>query len=198
MEKCLLESLKNEHIFQSFVENLNDFYKPTTIKSKNEYTKNVGDAWEDFSCLFIEKMLGWKVFKLKDCDESLLKNLSLKKRDVGIDLIAITDEKYIAIQCKYRKKYQKLSWRDISTFDALCSRTGPWYKQVVITTSYWLHREGKWTEKDIFIGKKKFESLTKFDWLKLSNLDSGNSCGGECQTDVREARLKHFENIFKL
>lgn len=192
MEKCLLESIKNDDIFSSFVMNLNECYKPTSIKSKNEYTKNIGDAWEDFSCLFLEKMMGWEVLKLKDCDETLLKKLSLKKRDVGIDLIAISDEKYIAVQCKYRKKNQKLSWRDISTFDALCSRTGPWYKQVVITTSSWLHREGQWTEKDLFIGKKKFESLTKFDWLKLANLGSGNVCGGICQSDIRKARLKHF------
>jgi hypothetical protein len=193
MEKCLLESIKNDDIFQSFVINLNELYKPITIKSKNEYAKNIGDAWEDFSCLFLEKMMGWEVFKLKDCDETLLKNLSLKKRDVGIDLIATSGKEYIAIQCKYRKKFQKLSWRDISTFDALCSRTGPWYKQVIITTSSWVHREGKWTEKDLFIGKKKLESLSKFDWLKLADLGSGFSCGGECATNIQEARLKHFE-----
>lgn len=197
MEKCLLESIKHDNIFKSFVVELNDFYKPTSIKTKNEYTKSVGDAWEDFSCLFLSKIMGWEVFKLKECNDDILKRLRLKKRDVGIDLVAVYKGEYIAVQCKYRKNFQKLSWRDISTFDALCSRTGPWYKQVVITTSSWLQREGQWTEKDLFIGKKKFESLTKFDWLKLLNLDSGKLCGGEYPTDVREARLKYFQNSVK-
>tara|TARA_B100000214_G_scaffold375411_1_gene361613 strand:+ start:1710 stop:2300 length:591 start_codon:yes stop_codon:yes gene_type:complete len=192
MQTCLLESIGSSNVFYSFVEKLNKFYSPNTIKTTKEYTKNIGDAWEDFSCLFLQNMMGWTVLKLKDCDDIMLKELSLTKRDVGIDLIGIDDGKYIAIQCKYRKKCQKLSWREISTFDALCSRSGPWHKQVVITTSCWLHREGKWTEKDLFIGKKNFESLTKFDWLKIANLGSGYLCGGECQTDIRLARLAYF------
>ena len=101
------------------------------------------------------------VYKLKEVPSDVLKNLKMKRQDVGIDLIAIEDDKYIAIQCKYRKTFKALSWRDVATFDALCMRTGPWHKCIIITTSHNIKREGVTLDKDIFWGKKHFSNLSK-------------------------------------
>ena len=93
--------------------------------------------------------MGWKVFKLKDCDETLLKNLSLKKRDVGIDIIAIDQEGNVdAVQCKFRRR-GTVRWRELSTFEALCSRTGSWNKHIVMTNQEFVRREGNASAKDI-------------------------------------------------
>jgi tetrahydromethanopterin S-methyltransferase subunit G len=88
---------------------------------------------------------------------------------VGID----NNDKYYAIQSKFRKrnKYRKttVSWKELSTFYALCERTGPYDKYIVFTTADYVNRIGKKTEKDITIGYNKLLKLIHFDWLKLCN-----------------------------
>lgn len=197
MQTCILHALKSVKTFESFVSCMS--VSSTNLKHLKNKTKIVGDAWEDFCCLYLQKIKGWTAKRLNEWDASFLRQFHLKQRDVGIDLIAIDEHgNHIAVQCKYRKNFQKLSWRDVSTFDALCMRTGPWTQRIVMTTSKSLHREGKVQVEDVFWGKSHFESLERHDWCKLAGLGEGRTCGNSSHTsdplEVREARLRYFLN----
>tara|TARA_B100000945_G_scaffold320065_1_gene328967 strand:- start:356 stop:970 length:615 start_codon:yes stop_codon:yes gene_type:complete len=190
--KLVKLSLKDDKIFESFVKNVSSLCK-SNLKNVKNYNKIVGDIWESFCCKYLNDIVGWKTFKLKDCSQEYLKQLHLKTNDVGIDLISIDDNgNNVAIQCKFRKNFQKISWKDVSTFDALVMRTGPFCKNIVMATSYSLRREGKINSNDIFWGKNRFESLKYYDWLKLSNLGDGNIIGGTTTNDINESRLRYF------
>ena len=185
--------IKYHNIFDEFVQKIS--YTPKDLKDIKTYTKKVGDIWENFCAIYLEKIHHMKVFTLKDCPSEILIRLHMKRQDVGIDLIALDrDNNYIAIQCKYRKTCKTLSWRDVATFDALCMRTGPWHKCIVMTTSRALKREGLKRAEDIFWGKTHFAMLNRNDWLLIGNLGSGNCCGGELEVDLNTARLKYFGN----
>lgn len=187
--------LKKENKFAYFVNDLSQSQITTSVRDVKKYTKRVGDMWEEFCCLYLTEILGWQAEKLADCPEDELKRLTLKTRDVGIDIIARDSlGNYIAVQCKYRKNFQKLSWRDVSTFDALCMRTGPWHKCIIMTTSKSLHREGQWHEKDLFWGKNYFDALSWYSWLSMAKCGNGYTCGSDsAKVDIRQARLMHFE-----
>ena len=185
-------AVKNENIFDDFVKKIS--YTPTSLKDMKIYTKKVGDMWEKFCAIYLEKIHRMKVFTLKNCPLETLNLLHMKRQDVGIDLIALDEnDNYIAIQCKYRKTCKTLSWRDVATFDALCMRTGPWHKCIVMTTSRFLKREGLSRNEDIFWGKTHFARLEKHEWLIIGHLGNGNCCGGQIEDDVNKARLKYFE-----
>ena len=194
-EKAMDKALKSNKHFETFVETLSKENNPRTIPQMKSHTINVGRCWEEFCKEYLVHILNWKVWSLKDCH--FLEELQMKRRDVGIDLIAKDqDQNFIAIQCKFRKKFQRLSWRDLSTFDALCMRTGPWFKHVVMATSTSIAREGCTLSKDVFYGKRHFETLPRHEWLKMAGYGEGNICGGQTLTnaqDLRQARLKFLD-----
>ena len=183
--------IKFDNVFENFVSEIS--YVPVNLQQVKEYTKNVGDLWEDFSCEYLRKIHDMQVYKLKEVPTDILKFLKMKRQDVGIDLVAVKDDKYIAIQCKYRKTFKALSWRDVATFDALCMRTGPWHKCIIMTTAHNIKREGITLDKDILWGKKHFSNLSKYDWMRLGNFSQGNTCGGSIDHNVNEARVRYFD-----
>ena len=89
-------------------------------------TKNKGDIFELLTKLYLQIDPRY-VSKLKtvwlfnEVPTNTLKNLNLPTKDMGIDLIAETNEgEYWAIQCKYKADESKsLTWREISTFQSL-------------------------------------------------------------------------------
>jgi predicted helicase len=112
------------------------------------------------------------VWLLKDLPNDILEKLSMKRQDMGIDIVARTPEqKYIAIQCKYKKhtsfKQNILSWKSLSTFYALCLRTGPWEKYIIMTNCIYTRHQGKKTPKDISYCLKTLQNITKDEWLKM-------------------------------
>ena len=195
MQSLLQKSCNAEDIFEAFVLNISNIPVNTINKVKN-YKIAVGSIWEEFCCEYLNH-IGFRAVRLQDVSEYDLTRLSLKSRDVGIDLIATdVSGNDIAVQCKYRKNCQKLSWKDVSTFDALCMRTGPWYKRIVMTTSCKLHREGNIQDEDVFWGKRHFKQLQRHDWLKIVGYGEGNICGTNSdpvlsKNDLRNARI-HF------
>ena len=68
---------------------------------------------------------------------------------MGIDLLGIDDEdRYYAIQAKYRKrpnseKKISITWKQLSTFYALCLNSGPYHKHIIITTADYVRHIGK-------------------------------------------------------
>ena len=197
MEKSILQSLKNENFFENFVHELalSPAHNLRDVKTK---TQIVGNAWEDFCCKYLINILGWSAYNLKTMDPNILSKYNLKKRDVGIDIVAFDcKQNPIAIQCKFRRNFCKLSWRDVSTFDALALRTGPWSKRIIMTTSKSIHREGIIENNDLFWGKFYFETLKRHEWLKIAGCGDGQVLGTTnanfSSQDINMLRCKHFE-----
>ena len=160
-----------------------------------------GDIFEEFCVLYLKyanananantSAKGYKnVWLLKDVPDAILDKLILKRRDMGIDIVVETsDEKYVAVQCKYKKhtgcKLNILSWRALSTFYALCLRTGPWDKYIIMTNCVYTRHQGKKTPQDVSYCLKTLQNITKDEWLRMCNV-SGVKIGTEKQDAIEE------------
>jgi predicted helicase len=135
-----------------------------------------GDMFEEFSLLYLKYVKGYKnVWLLKDVPDDVLDKLTMKRKDMGIDLIIETAETtYMAVQCKYKKhvstKQNILSWSALSTFYALCLRTGPWEKYIVMTNCVYTRHQGKKTKQDVSYCLKTLQNITKDEWLLMCNV----------------------------
>ena len=131
------------HLFDTFLTECQKWYDQpahTFTEMRMRDNKKIrGDVFEDFSVLYLKHVRGYtNVWRLEDVPEHVLGGLGLKRPDMGIDIVAEKDGKYAAVQCKYkkhtgRKSKNVLSWKQLSTFYALCLRTGPWEKYIVMT-----------------------------------------------------------------
>jgi hypothetical protein len=164
-----------------------------------------GDIFEEFCVLYLKyananananaNAKGYKnVWLLKDVPDAILDKLILKRRDMGIDIIVETsDEKYLAVQCKYKKhtgcKLNILSWRALSTFYALCLRTGPWDKYIIMTNCVYTRHQGKKTSQDVSYCLKTLQNITKDEWLRMCNV-SGAKIGLDMTQVVIEEKVK--------
>lgn len=196
IDTIIRRALSHEDVFAQI---LREFvHTPTTIQQARSSTQIVGNAWEDLCLRYLIEIKRWRAYKLSECPPDELQHLNLRRQDMGIDLIAFDEnDSPIAVQCKFRKERRALSWRDISTFDALCMRTGPWNKRIVMTTSHSLRREGATTLDDIFWGRRQFAKLDRFAWMRIGRIPAGRMCGSECALTsdaMRAARLRRFEN----
>jgi hypothetical protein len=105
--------------------------------------KDKGDFWELFSrdwLLYHPHLKYDNVYLLQDIPKDLQLTLKLRRRgqiiqDNGIDIVAVKGDKYHAIQCKYKREKETLTWRELSTFFSLCSFTGPWEEIIVMTNN---------------------------------------------------------------
>lgn len=167
---CMVEQLLKicNSYYEQPVYNLHD------MKMRNKKVK--GDMFEYFCQLYLKHCYGLKeVWLLNDVPVEIRKLLNLKKRDFGIDLIGIDENnKYYAIQSKFRKrtKTKKISvtWKQLSTFFALCERTGPYEKYIVFTTADYVRRIGKKSIKDETINFNKLKKISHFDWMKMCEI----------------------------
>jgi len=162
-----------------------------------------GDVFEEFCVKYLKHVRKLKnVWLLKDVPDELLTQLSLKRPDVGIDIVAESDGKYYAIQCKYKKhvshKKNVVTWKQLSTFYALVLRTGPWWQYIVMTNCDYCRHMGKKTPKDVSICLKTFQKITSEQWVQMCELE-GQSVGSSHEgtaaltpQQLREARLARF------
>ena len=135
-----------------------------------------GDMFEEFCVLYLKHVRkGYKnVWLLKDVPDEILAKIHVARRDMGIDIIVETEaETFIAVQSKYKKhtsfKQNILSWKSLSTFYALCLRTGPWEKYIVMTNCVYTRHQGKKTKQDVSICLKTLQNITKDEWLAMCN-----------------------------
>lgn len=185
--KIFLKSPKN--LFDEFVnECQNTFDKPahTMLELKNRANKKLkGDKFEIFCIYYLTEIHNFtNIWRLEDVPNDILLLLGMKRQDMGIDIIGEKYSKYYAIQCKYKKyttKKNVLTWKELSTFYALCLKTGPWEKYIVITTCDYT-RQAVRTEKDLIICKKTLQGITKNDWLKMCNIKETQT---EAQTEAQ-------------
>ena len=171
---------------------------------KNRNLKTKGDIFEYFCQLYMEKCYKLrKVWLLKDIPDDIREHLNLNSQDFGIDLVGIDyNDRYYAIQAKYRnRKSDKkicVTWKQLSTFYALCARTGPFYKHIVFTTANYVRRIGKKDDKDITIGYGKLSNINHFNWIDMSGevkqkveKVENNKISLE---ELREKRLEFYSN----
>ena len=159
-----------------------------------------GDVFEEFCVLYLKHVRKFQnVWRLENVPDELLTKLSLKRPDVGIDIIAESGGKYYAVQCKYKKhvsmKKNVVTWKALSTFYALCMRTGPWEKYIVMTNCDYCRHMGKKTVKDVSICLKTLQSITKEQWIEMCEKkgDVVDSTVKKLTADeLRAARLARF------
>lgn len=168
-----------QNCFDEFIKECQAWYsKPahtfTEMRVRNN-KKIRGDIFEEFCVLYLRAVKGYEtVWLLEDVPDEILEKLSLKRRDMGIDIIVSTGTGYIAVQCKYKAPSDKktcVSWSALSTFYALCLRTGPWEKYIVMTNCYFTRHQGPKTNKDESICIGTFRAISNEMWIKL--------CGSE-------------------
>jgi hypothetical protein len=160
-----------------------------------------GDVFEEFCVLYLRHVSGYtQVWLLKDVPEEILTTLSLKRPDVGIDILCERNGKYSAVQCKYKKPVghkskTMVTWKQLSTFYALVLRTGPWEKYIVMTNCDYVRHMGKKTPKDLSICLARFRKITKEQWTLMCGLE-GNMLEPAAKMltleEVRAIRLARF------
>jgi hypothetical protein len=141
------------------------------LKEKANNKKKKGDLFESFCYLYLKNVMEHdNVWFYKDFPIELKEVFHLTKNDYGIDLISKKGDGYYAIQCKYRRpqdKVQIISWKSLSTFYAMVSKSGPWVKHITMTNVNGCRHIGEKTDKDLSICIGTFRSINHFNWLKM-------------------------------
>jgi len=187
-----------ENLFDDFILECQKFYEEpahTFTEMRTRDNKKIrGDIFEDFCVLYLKYVKKYdNAWRLEDVPEEILEKLSLKRKDMGIDLIVENTGIYSAVQCKYKKQlgYKKTSitWKALSTFYALCMRSGPWDKYIVMTNCDYTRHVGKKTEKDLSICIGTFRKISKDDWIKMCQVK-----GNILNQDEKNNNNKQDEN----
>ena len=205
LHTVLLRSPLN--LFDEFITECQKWYTQpahtfTEMRTRDNKTIR-GDVFEEFCVLYLRHVRGYtQVWRLPDVPLDILETLGLGRRDMGIDILCERSGKYTAVQCKYkthtgRKSKTIVTWSQLSTFYALCMRTGPWDKYIVMTNCDYVRHMGKKTPKDLSLCLRKFRSLTKEQWASMCGLH-GEAVGAGAGPAVlspaalRAARLARF------
>lgn len=189
-----------------------------TEMNQRENRKIKGDVFEMLAKMYFETTL-WKgvalysdVWLLNEVPDEVLKELGLKRRDLGIDLVLkhrVGTDNYSAVQVKYRvhtgyRSKNVIGWKALSTFYALVKRTGPWKKYIIFTNADYVRHVGKRETRDKTIAIGTLRNIKSEHWYRMcetrtgSETSSGNTVGGEneikkmTKEQIREARLKAF------
>ena len=166
------------NLFDEFLVEVQKWYELpahtlTEMRERNN-KKLRGDIFEDFCVLYLKFVKGYEhVWLLCELPEETLEFLKMRRQDMGIDIIVKTGGEFYAVQCKYKKRQSArnvLSWTALSTFYAMCLRTGPWAKYIVMTNCDYTRRQGPKTDKDLSICLKSFENITKEEWVKICDV----------------------------
>ena len=193
LHKVFLRSPTN--LFDEFIKECQRWYSQpahTFTEMRTRDNKKIrGDIFEDFCVLYLKEVRGYQdVWLLEDLPEDLLTSLSLKRRDMGIDIIVRHNQEWFAVQCKYKtpqeNKKSYVTWASLSTFYAMCLRTGPWAKYIVMTNCDYTRHQGPKGPKDISICLGTFRSIKTDEWLKMCNVEG---------RQINELRQKATEEL---
>jgi len=167
------------NLFDEFIQECQRWYSQpahTLQEMRTRDNKKVrGDIFEDFCALYLKEVKGYEeVWLLEDVPEDILARLSLKRRDMGIDIIVKHNEEWFAVQCKYKTPTAKksyITWSALSTFYAMCLRTGPWTKYIVMTNCDYTRHQGEKGPKDLSICLGTFRATSSDQWLKMCDVE---------------------------
>jgi hypothetical protein len=154
-----------------------DFYHIIKDYSKKEK----GDVFENMT-YFLFKLCPTlnndleNIWLYKDIPANIMENLNLPNRDKGIDLLAKIKGEYYAIQCKFRQDiYNKISWRELSTFFGLSFGINNKIKRgILVTNTIELCDEVMRSEKVDLIYGIFFDNLPNNFFKNICNVLSGN------------------------
>ena len=148
----------------------------TEMRTRNN-KKIRGDIFEMFCVLYLKYVNQYEnVWRLEDVPMDILIKLKLKRRDMGVDIIVqdkVDESKYYAVQCKYKKRVQRMNmvtWKSLSTFYAMCLRTGPWSKYIVMANCDYTRHQGDKGPKDLSICLGTFRATSSDQWLKMCDI----------------------------
>jgi len=177
---ALLLRGSGDNLFDQFLVECQKFYDQpahTFTEMRTRDNKKIrGDIFEEFCVLYLKHVRGYdQAWRLEDVPDDILGGLSLKRQDMGIDIVCEKGGRYSAVQCKYKKHtgYKSktiVTWKQLSTFYALCMRTGPWEKYIVMTNCDYVRHMGKKTSKDLSICLRTFRKITKDQWARMCEL----------------------------
>ena len=197
------------NLFDAFIAECQTWYDQpahTFTEMRTRDNKKIrGDIFEDFCVLYLKHVRKYnQVWRLADVPDDVLGGLGLKRPDMGIDILCEFGGRYTAVQCKYKKHtgYKSktiVTWKQLSTFYALCLRTGPWDKYVVMTNCDYVRHMGKKTPKDVSICLKTFQNITRDQWFSMCGITSNPVVDPTAPPkvvltaeEVRAARLARF------
>lgn len=193
------------NLWDAFEEECQAFYNQPAhsfVEMRTRDNKKVrGDIFEDFCVLYLKHVKEYdEVWRLSDVPTPILETLGMKRQDFGIDIVARKGEKFSAVQCKYKKhtstKTNIVTWKALSTFYALCMRTGPWEKHIVFTNCSYVRHQGKKQAKDLSICVGTLRKMTKEQWTRMCKLEE-HTISTETRkltpAEMRAARLAFFE-----
>ena len=198
------------NLFDEFLLEVQKWYETpahtlTEMRTRNN-KKIRGDIFEEFCVIYLKYVKGYDtVWLLSEVPDHVLEALKVRRQDMGIDIIVSTGNEYYAVQCKYKKHSNRpkniLSWNALSTFYAMCLRTGPWMKYIVMTNCDYTRNQGKKTEKDLSICLKTFQGISKENWLKMCKvqgniLEEKSSIilnAPETLEELRSRRLAYYD-----
>ena len=176
----------------------------TEMRTRNN-KKLRGDIFEEFCLIYLKYVKGYEtVWLLSEVPDDILVGLKMKRQDMGIDIVVRNGAEYYAVQCKYKKHSNRtknvLSWNSLSTFYAMCLRTGPWAKYIVMTNCDYTRNQGKKTANDISICLKSFQGISKENWLKMCGVEGNvleeakpvNKAKPTAQ-ELRDLRVAYYE-----
>lgn len=182
-----------QNLFDEFIKGCQRWYSQpahTLTEMRTRDSKKVrGDIFEDFCALYLKEVKGFQdVWLLEDLPEEYLVQLSLKRRDMGIDIIVRHDNEWFAVQCKYKTpskgKKSYITWSALSTFYAMCLRTGPWAKYIVMTNCDYTRHQGPKGPKDLSICLGTFRATSSDQWLKMCDIQ------GQTLNEIQSLRQK--------
>lgn len=206
-----------ENLFDEFIQECQRWYSQpahTLQEMRTRDNKKIrGDIFEDFCVLYLKEVRGYQdVWLLEDVPEDILVSLSLKRRDMGIDIIVRHSGEWYAIQCKYKApsqgKKSYITWSALSTFYAMCLRTGPWAKYIVMTNCDYTRHQGPKGPKDLSICLGTFRATSSDQWLKMCDVQGqslqetpsnsvqtlkGKPTSELTREEIRSLRLAYYE-----
>jgi len=207
MQSILSKAISKENIFDYIIKKIEDEVNTPCnsmldIKNKNK-NQIRGKLWEEFCYLYLLSE-GYIVYYTYNLPNTISEKINLSNtRDIGIDLIAIMNDKYYAIQCKYRNSKSsynkgKVNWKELSTFYAACNLTGPYSKKIIMTNCFGI-TYSKGVPKDInvkVIAKGSFTKMSSLDYAKLipyriiESISENNKLKNEINLEeIRKLRL---------
>lgn len=169
------------NLFDEFIQECQRWYSQpahTLTELRTRDNKKIrGDIFEEFCAVYLKEVMGYQeVWLQKEIPDELLQELKMPKRDMGIDIIARNNGQWFAIQCKYKTPYADgkrsyVTWAALSTFYALCLRTGPWEKYIVMTNCNHTRHQGQKGPKDLSICLGSFRATSSEDWFKMCKIE---------------------------
>ena len=147
-------------------------------------TKQKGDVFERLCVAYMREVAHMhECWLLEEVPQEVREALALRKNDFGIDIVCRDAQgNYHAVQAKFRSRTGArkvfVPWRELSTFDALCQRSGPYSKYWVLTSADGIRRVGRRSAHDKSVCAQSWAKLGTEFWTRCAKLE-GTRLGSE-------------------